>query len=1005
MLIMALIAIVGGFALALAPVNSSKVRVSWPKSGAAGQSSMLLLANQTPHTLDVRFSPSAVKQASNTPDGVLFSTIRPDQPDAKRVGLLITAQGDSLRIFSRGESRSIPISSLNDGTLSLHSDIHGLTVKQNAQRILDWPSVLPPQIDVLATDLNGFDAHDLSASVLVVNDAESTPTLAKGLLIALVAVAGASVLVLLWRDRREAQGRRGREATSHPDAGRRSWRSVIRVSDVIVVLALIGWALIGPATDDDGYYAMMSRNNGSEGYVGNYFQMFNATFAPFTWFWQFLGWWQHLGGSSPFWLRLPSVIAAIVAWFLASRMLDRAVSFDRPRSAWLAHGLLAVIFCTWWGTFAIAARPEGIESSATVIVLALLLRADRTKSLLLAALAAGIAGFSFAAHPTGAVAFGPVLLFIPRLWAIAREGSTVLGASIRTLAIIASGAWVLIAGFADGTLSDLQTAQARFAAVETPMNWTNELNRYGFLLSMSPQGNYAKRAVVLVTLVLLVWFLVAWVASRLLRRNPMNLTASMIGWSTGLSFIALWISPSKWSHHFGTISSLGPLFIVAFAALAPRLVKTIAGERKIAPWLMPVAAATLVPPMALALFGPNTWPYMWNQGFPQWTLSVWDIVTKLPTIVRLGAVVLALALIVIYVWRLPGRLTSPRAFYVPIAMITVFFVGIGGFVYGSFALATVRTLKTYSPSASVFLDPLGKECRTEKAIHLWDGTKGTPVAGSQEAYRSADNSAFGPQLSQGEKSQLPAGVSLPMISSAEGAQVGSVTTGWMDTPSPSGNEKLAIVVNGDLVPEGANSVTVEFGDGSRVSKRVPIVRPVAIPGWNTYPIDIPQSASSEKFRVQVSDTAAKPGADVAVSVPVLVSEKSMNDMFSTHDDGVVAWQSNFWFPCENPSAIEDGIIQPPAYSTSALDGGVDNIWVEKRGGIMAGPARTGQISTPYSEMTGYGPGWGNVFTITYPYAKRAYDVKTTSKVTWGWRTPFDEVSQLVQFDRDGHKLK
>ena len=62
------------------------------------------------------------------------------------------------------------------------------------------------------------------------------------------------------------------------------WRPTLR--DVTVIGVLGAWAVIGPATSDDGYILGIARARESAGYIGNYYRWFNVPEAPFGWFYE-----------------------------------------------------------------------------------------------------------------------------------------------------------------------------------------------------------------------------------------------------------------------------------------------------------------------------------------------------------------------------------------------------------------------------------------------------------------------------------------------------------------------------------------------------------------------------------------------------------------------------------------------------------------------------------------------------------------------------------------------
>ena len=119
--------------------------------------------------------------------------------------------------------------------------------------------------------------------------------------------------------------------TERPPRPRRFGRP--RIVDAVVPVVIGFWTLVAPATDDDGYYAAMARNARISGEVGNYYQLYDQNFTPFTWFYYVLGWWQGVVGDAPVLQRLLAVAFGLLTWVLLRRFAADAmaeVAPDRP---------------------------------------------------------------------------------------------------------------------------------------------------------------------------------------------------------------------------------------------------------------------------------------------------------------------------------------------------------------------------------------------------------------------------------------------------------------------------------------------------------------------------------------------------------------------------------------------------------------------------------------------------------------------------------------------------
>lgn len=170
----------------------------------------------------------------------------------------------------------------------------------------------------------------------------TSPTVPK---LAAMLLAVAATALALWSLHRldAADGRRSRRFLP------RSWWSFTRVDAVVVgVLAL--WHVIGANTSDDGYQLGMARAAGEAGYMANYFRWFGVPEAPFgTPYYDLLAAMTHVSTASV-WMRLPALVAGLLAWWSISReVAPRLGAAVRRTSVPLWTG--ALVFLAFWLTF------------------------------------------------------------------------------------------------------------------------------------------------------------------------------------------------------------------------------------------------------------------------------------------------------------------------------------------------------------------------------------------------------------------------------------------------------------------------------------------------------------------------------------------------------------------------------------------------------------------------------------------------------------------------------
>ena len=196
--------------------------------------------------------------------------------------------------------------------------------------------------------------------------------------------------------------------------------------------------------------------------------------------------------------------------------------------------------------------------------------------------------------------------------------------------------------------------------------WYQEFERYALLLTPGDvQGAIGRRAAVLATLLAVAGL--AWILAGRRRSGIAAGPARRLLVTLGLSAVALMVSPTKWTQHFGALTGLGTaaltLGLVVFGrhALAAVRDAETARRRQVAG----LATATVV--CGLVLAGQNMWPFVSG-----WYTPTFSTVPPLVGTVPIATIVLVLGgavvvpLLVWSVWRrsaqIPGGPTRPPAY-------------------------------------------------------------------------------------------------------------------------------------------------------------------------------------------------------------------------------------------------------------------------------------------------------------------------------------------------------
>ena len=293
-----------------------------------------------------------------------------------------------------------------------------------------WEGERLPDVDVLLSSLTSVDtgaAGGLAVSLRVDDESTTSPAPAKTVLTVILGLALlATVVLLVVADRGERRAVTAfprRAVTAFPRLAvtavpRRAVTAVPRragarrpglgwprrpgpaaLVDLAVVAVLALWTFVAPATDDDGYFSLQSRNAALTGTVGDYVQFQNRSFTPFTWPYQALAEWQQWMGTAPVLLRIPAAVCGLLTW-VAVRALIRPVAgrpgLDRPSvdrasvdrasvgRVSVGRAAAAVAFLAWWLPYDMGVRPEPVVALCATAAAALLLLAAARRRLAVA---------------------------------------------------------------------------------------------------------------------------------------------------------------------------------------------------------------------------------------------------------------------------------------------------------------------------------------------------------------------------------------------------------------------------------------------------------------------------------------------------------------------------------------------------------------------------------------------------------------------------------------------
>lgn len=1014
-----LVVLVCAVVLPFAPVSVSEPEIRWPVDPQSPASTMLMLTAYEPAAIEARFSCRVARAAEATPDGLVLATMAPSAWNPEAEALLVRAREGGLTIRSGGQELFRGPLPPGECSFVVSGDALAMSVRLDGTVLSTTPTRMPevdpdvapdsepdpkpitalPEVDALTTSVRaipGAGPDDLSVRMVVDDYYNTQPAPGKTALMVVMVVAlvaGAVAMFLLARRAR---------AESAPPVPAPSWerfagwarRQRPRLVDVAVPAVIVAWMFLAPMTDDDGYYSAMAANLPFSGYVPNYYQLFNQGFVPFSWPYYLLSWWQTTFGVAPVVLRIPAVVLGIGTWALLRIFVARCDVFALQwrGGAWRPHrgGLLALqivlatAFLAWWLPYDMGVRPEPVVAFFAVAALVAIAEGVEAQRLHLVGLGVGLSAIGLMAAPTGFIALAPAIAAAPRVWRIIRARSASWWTAAGRWAVVLAPAGIgSLAGFADGSYRDFIHSQAIFAPIQRAETWYAELGRYAQLVDTGSHfGSYARRAAVLVCLLMLVWFVVTAVAARA-RELSVPPRLLLVGWSTALAFALLMPTPSKPTHHFGAIAGLGAAFLALILVAGPRLLRDMARDRRVPVPALAAAAISAVLVFALAGHGRNMWPFSWGLGVPSYeaypALGWFAFDQPLWWAVGMGAVTALAAM-----W---AHLRSPEwrplalALAIP-TMVCVFFVANTAWMAGNFVLAASRTSQTYSPQADAWADPLATRCGAAQQIDVLDVASARPlplavppgdpppplgpapsrVSGSTDAPASGQRpelflpgawfpgSPPPPELS--DRVDIWGSFLVPQPGADGDARVGSFTTPWYRLPPPSQSTDLATLVSGRT--GNGNSLRVKYGRATPAG--FDLVSSHALgdatdsPDWRA--VNITGSAGpppdADALRLTATASSTSTGGWLAFAAPSLQHWTPLQDYLPADRPVGVAWQLKFLFPCQRQPRQQGGVTEPAVaaigYGSDPLSGLSDWPFDSGRGGLMGHANREATVT-------------------------------------------------------------
>jgi len=995
--VLAALTLVLAVALPLAPVSVDTPEVQWPLDPADPQPTTALFMPYRPIDITATAPCATVRElAGRQSDGasaVLLATALPDSTRGNERALSITVGRDAVRVVSSGaELWQGPVPTGEDCSLVVRADQDGTrAVLENPG---DEPEVLAedrgakvPEVTAFTTDVTAGDGS--SPTVVAHPDArfQTSPTAGKLVLVALHVLAVLACLWLLWRASPPVTHGRDRavaaDGTERPPLAYEGvpWgRAMARLADVGVVVTLVAWTAIGFLNTDDYYYSLEARTLDSAGFVGNQFRFFNVPEVPFVLLQTLLAPLTELS-TQPLVLRLPSLLAGLLVWWLLTRQLIPLL-VDRPHPA--LRLVAGVALLAWWLPWNIGARPEFLVTLAWAVTVTLALQAMRQQRAWLVGLAAAVAGTAVTITASGLACVATLLILLPRLWPTLRRSALGEWASLALVVACASLPATIV--FSDATLATAITALRVHKEVGPAESWDMEVMRYWYL-TLGPDENmrtFAKQLIVVLTVVVVIAVSISLLRMTRPRGGRTSWLVPALGFL--ITVAALVPSPTKWTHHFGALAAPGALALTVAVALLVR--------RRPDRWASLGILGAVAFTAALAF----------HAGNQQVESSAYGVTPVLPNL--LGSPVLWLGTGMLFAaaaWYVRRRVGStgrqpwPEAAVGTLAAALVLSVGVQT---ASAALATWRYEDTFSLAGNAASALTGGEACgfADHAVALTDPVELRALPAADADAEGSVDDAF--PDAEGASGPLAPERVRRWSTFTEEPTTGptAMTTPWLEIGDLTERDVLALSITGAL--DDGTEVSVEYGaagdggeptalaafeieiddqdeaEGAWVQERL---------GSTTH---LPDGATL--VRVQAVDRNFSGGGWLGVTDPYRVDGTTLRELFQGQDV-VLDWPVGFTLPCVDPPRIADGMVPPVEWimlSEKYADA-PELLVIDERGGSYSTMTEVADATTYPGFSPGVGPEyteWGRLVRYDRELPADAYRLVEDERVIagWGW---------------------
>lgn len=1032
--ILGLLGAVLAIAVPFLPVFHDITTLKWPTAQGTKPVSAPLVS-YSPLSLDANVPCESVRDldARTNGPGVLLSTNPPNSEYGKLTGLTLQVDNGQLTLLSQGQQlSSVP---LPEGScaVSISSDPSGTQANVGDQQLASVKGDQRPQLTGIFSDLDAAqdNVDGLSFEAKVDNRYESYTTPIK--LAAIVGAVAAFIGSLFCLRRMDVRSGRRPPRLAPPGW----WKPTLR--DSAVFAALGAWWIIGAMTADDGYILTIARAREDAGYISNYFRWFAGPESPFGWFYELYSLWVQVSTATP-WVRLPALLMGLASWLLISReVLPRLGQQVRRSNA--AGWAAAAVFLAFWLPYNNGLRPEPVVVLFALLALCSVERAVATGRLMPAAIGLLGAALSVGANPHGLVAVLPFVAALKPLLRIVQQRAKEFGWIPVLAPIAASGFVILTAVFSDQTWQSVMDATTLRTDLGPSEDWYQELNRYNLLFQPTTDGSLVRRFPVLLVILCLVTCAVVLLRRGRIRGAALGPSRRLLA-VTGMFFVVLALTPTKWTHHFGVFAAVGGA-LAALTALATSGT-VLRSKRNRAAFF-----AGLMVICALAATGPNAWWYVSGWGVP-WFDKPPSISGRSLSSLLLGVAGIAGIVALVEHLRLDenrkviredrpdtsGRVgveKRSRALRLGTAPLSIICALLVIAELATFAKVIEKQWGNYSLGADNIRQLTGNSRGLSDYVTVETNPKdgmltvspnqpAKPVPDTKVPKQNAEEkeepaSYIKAKMEGFNRGGLPPGDGsdpqepdwqpphqfgddrAPIWGSYDeaGVSTGELRTQWYDLPERAKSGEVPVVLSLAGADSGGNSMFVEFGrdtpEGFEVLQRRPVSQPPA-PQWRDHRATVDGDAEgATKMRVVGDDQALGPNGWLAVSAPRVPQLSNMTD-FVGDAPTFTEWPAALLHPQLEVAGLHNGIAEMPKFRVQA-GAEVREIGQGWSSPDAGGPFGWLNVTTSMRELPTYMRNdihrdWGSLYAVD-PYEPDALPAEAAMEVHtekhWGLWTP------------------